>query len=237
MKTYFDRKIILDVQKHAQIEHPKEACGFIMDDYYHPIQNRAEDPINDFKISPEDFIKYRKEIRAIVHSHVDYPHLSKADMISQKKSGIPWGVTLLNKTAVIDTYFWGDDLEIQEFIGRPFVHGLYDCYALVRDYHRSIGHDVPDFPRSNLWWHDEPSMLEDNCDEAGFYYIQESEVDVGDVITMKVLADVTNHQAIYLGDGLMMHHLYNRLSRREPVHRWSKHITGFMRYKSARKES
>ena len=233
MKTYFDRKIIIDAQQHAQIEYPNESCGFIMDDYYHALQNLAEDPINDFRISPEEFIKYRKEIRAIVHSHADYPHLSKTDMISQKKSGFPWGVTLLQNKSILDTYFWGDDLEIQDFIGRPFVHGLYDCYALIRDYHRSKGFDVPDFPRSNLWWHDEPSMLKENCKEAGFHFIEIEDLKIGDVIFMKVLAKVTNHQGIYLGDGLMMHHLYNRLSRREPMNRWSKQITGFLRYKDA----
>ncbi len=233
MKTYFDRKILLEAQQHAQIEYPKEACGFIMKDYYHAVQNRAEDPVKDFRISPEDFLPHRNEIQAIVHSHADYPHLSKQDMLSQAASGYPWGVTLLKNQAVLGTYFWGDDLPIQDFIGRTFVHGIYDCWALVRDYWRNEGHDIIDFPRENLWWEKDPSMLEDGCQEAGFEFIDISQLQVGDVIFMKVLADVTNHSAIYLGEGLMMHHLYNRLSRREPMIRWSKHITGYLRYKNA----
>jgi len=233
MKTYFDEKIVRDAQHHAQIEYPKEACGFIMDDYYHAVINRAEDPVKDFQISPEDFIKNRKGIKAIVHSHADYPHLSKADMQSQRRSGFPWGVTMLQNNTIIDTYFWGDDLPVQDLIGRPFVHGIYDCYGLVRDYWRDKGHDIMDFPRDNLWWEKEPSMLEDGCQEAGFDFIDESQVKIGDVIFMKVVSNVTNHSAIYLGNGLMMHHLYNRLSRTEPIGRWSKFITGYLRYKNA----
>ena len=233
MKSFFDRNLVIEAQSHAQSEYPKESCGFIMENCYKAVENIAEDPINDFRIHPKVFLSNIKGIKAIVHSHADYPHISKQDMISQKRTAIPWGVTLLQNGAVIDTYFWGDSLPIQDFIGRPFVHGIYDCYALVRDYWRNEGHDIMDFPRDNLWWEQDPSMLEDGCQEAGFEFIDVSQLQIGDVIFMKVLADVTNHSAIYLGDGLMMHHLYNRLSRREPMGRWSKHITRYLRYKNA----
>jgi len=231
MKTYFEKNIVQQAQFHAQELYPKESCGFIMKDRYQPVDNIADDQVTDFRIRTEDFLKYRKEIKAIVHSHADYPHLSKADMLSQIRSGYPWGVTLLKHNTILDTYFWGDDLPVQDLIGRPFVHGIYDCWALVRDYWRLEGYDIIDFPRDNLWWETEPSMLKDGCKKAGFDYVDESELQIGDVIFMKVLANVTNHSGIYIGDGLMIHHLYNRLSRKEPFGRWSKHITGFLRYK------
>jgi len=35
------------------------------------------------------------------------------------------------------------------------------------------------------------------------------------VIVMQVRAPVPNHAGVYIGDGLMLHHLYNRLSSRD----------------------
>jgi len=40
---------------------------------------------------------------------------------------------------------------------------------------------------------------------------------------------VTNHAGIYIGNGLFLHHLPNRLSREEPVMRWKSLITHVLR--------
>lgn len=42
-----------------------------------------------------------------------------------------------------------------------------------------------------------------------------ADIRVGDVIVMQVRAPVPNHAGVYIGDGLMLHHLYNRLSSRD----------------------
>jgi len=230
MKEYFDKQIVRQAELHAQAEYPKEACGFILDKYYHPIVNVAEDPVNDFKIRQEEYLKFNGEVRAIMHSHADYPHLSKQDMISQIKTAIPWGIVFLHNGAVQHTLFWGDQLEPQDLVGRPFIHGLYDCYSIVRDYWRLKGYDVMQFPRDNLWWEKDPSMLENLCHECGFDFIDESKAREGDVIFMKIQAPVVNHSAILLKDGLIVHHLYDQLSRREPINRWRQNITGYLRY-------
>lgn len=38
----------------------------------------------------------------------------------------------------------------------------------------------------------------------------------GDMIMMRVQAPVTNHAAIYLGDNIMVHHMFGNLSARVP---------------------
>lgn len=233
MKTYFDKELIRKAEFHAKSKYPEEACGFITDDDFIPIDNVAVNKVQNFVIDKFDYIKYNGKVKAIVHSHADYPHLSKADMIGQIKSALPWGLVLLNKGKVEHTVFWGNQLEPQDLIGRPFIHGIYDCYAIVRDYWRLKGHDIIDFPRDNLWWETEPSMLEDGCQEAGFDFINESQLKIGDVVFMKVMAPVVNHSAIYIGDGLVLHHLYNKLSRKEPLIRWRDSISGYLRYKNA----
>lgn len=230
MKMYFDFNLVSKAQEHAKRVYPKESCGFLLRDRYLPMENWAEDTVNGFKIKQMEFIKHKENIMAVMHSHADYPHLSKADMLQQIETGVPWGITFIDNGALTDTYFWGDQLEIQDLIGRPFVHGMYDCYAIVRDYWRLEGYNIMEFPRENLWWQKDPSMLENGCQEAGFYFIDESDLQIGDVVFMKVMAPVVNHSGIYIGDGLILHHLYNRLSRREPLNRWRKYVSGYLRY-------
>ena len=76
-------------------------------------------------------------------------------------------------------------------------------------------------------------MLEDGVHEAGFDYIDERELKEGDVVFMKIKADVVNHSAIYLGKSWIVHHLYGRLSNKEPINKWRSFITGYLRYKNA----
>ena len=60
--------------------------------------------------------------------------------------------------------------------------------------------------------------------EAGFYPVH-GELEEGDVIIMQVRAYEPNHAAIYLGEGLMLHHLYGRLSSRDVYGGYWKDVT------------
>jgi cell wall-associated NlpC family hydrolase len=54
--------------------------------------------------------------------------------------------------------------------------------------------------------------------QAGFVGIKDGEQpEVGDIILMQIRSNngVPNHAGIYIGDGLMLHHLYGRLSSRD----------------------
>ncbi len=233
MKHPFPDKIVREAQIYAQSKYPEEACGFILEDKFLPVKNVADNKKEDFKITQKEFLKYNGLIKAIVHSHADYPHLSKADMESQIRTALPWGVIMLTQGAVEHTIFFGEDI-IYPLIGRPFIHGVWDCFSLARDYYRSIkGYDIKEYPRENLWWNKDPSMLENGYLEAGFDYVNESQIREGDGIFMKIRADVINHSGVVLKNGLMLHHLYNKLSRREPLNRWRKYICGYLRYKHA----
>ena len=225
----FPQHLINLAVQHCKSVYPEEGCGFILENAFIPCDNVAADKVKNFKIDLKEFAKYNSDIKAIIHSHANYPHISKHDMITQKNLEIPFGVVFLKNGALDKLAFFGDQIKPYELLNREFIHGIFDCYALMRDWHRLNGRMIKDYPRENLWWETEPSMLEDLCNDAGFYHIDE-EPKVGDIIFMKVLADVTNHSAVYLGDGLLLHHLYGRLSRREPVVRWRKYITGYLRY-------
>ena len=230
MKTYFDQKIIDKAIMHARSKLPEESCGFIVDDDYIPMKNRARDKIQNFSIDPKQYIIYNEKIRAIVHSHDNYPHASKDDMIHQLESGVPWGIINFFNGHFTEIFFWGDTLEVQDLVGRPFNHGVHDCFSLVRDYYRLKGFTLPISPRENHWWKTEPSMLMKGYEELKcFKRVDPSEAKEGDIVLMIILAEVANHSGIYLGDGRILHHLYGRLSREESIYTWRKYIYGYYR--------
>jgi proteasome lid subunit RPN8/RPN11 len=245
MKKYFEGKALQDAKQHAIDEFPKESCGFIIGDKFIPCNNIASNPEEDFKIHKIRYMRYVDEIDAIIHSHNNYPHASKHDMEQQIATDLPWGIINLFNGKVEDVFFWGDQLPIQDLLGRPFYHGVYDCYNLVRDYYRIHNILLPQYPREWLFWHKSIPMIEENFKDAGFYEINADELQPGDAVVGKVAQDkVINHTAIYLGNNLILHHLAGHypnyksgLSRRDLLNRWEKYIVKYMRYKDAEKHT
>ncbi|OMY43825.1 hydrolase Nlp/P60, partial [Burkholderia pseudomallei] len=115
---------------------------------------------------------------------------------------------------------WGafsPDGYMAPLIGREFVHGVLDCYSIVRDWYKvERGVTLPDFPRTDGWWNDGKSSLYlDNYRAAGFANVgKDATLIPGDVILMTVLSqnNEPNHAGVYVGDGKMIHHMADRLS-------------------------
>jgi cell wall-associated NlpC family hydrolase len=162
-------------------------------------------------------------------------------MQSQISCGVPFGICVSYKDYAEPPFFWGDSLPVPPLLGRQFRHGPSgndgrgDCYALVRDYYRlERGVTLPDFPRDNDWWRSGEDLYSANFEEAGFLVMTpEEQPEAGDVALITVpRSNVVNHAAVYLGGGLILHHLYNRLSVREPVGRWQRHIVRWIRHET-----
>jgi cell wall-associated NlpC family hydrolase len=97
---------------------------------------------------------------------------------------------------------------------------VLDCWALCRDwYARERSVQLPDPDRRDGWWDDGHSDLYSDAAmaAAGFKKIAMDDLAAGDLILMQIRSDnlVPNHAAIYLGDGLILHHLDGRLSSRD----------------------
>lgn len=231
MKVYF-KEALNSIKEDAVKRYPQESCGLIVEGKYISCENIANKPTRDFKIKPEEYAYYSKKfgIDAIVHSHSDFPHASQKDIVQQIATAVPWGIVNVKDKNVMGVFFWGDQLPIQDLIGRPFHYGVYDCYTLSRDYYRIRSIALPSFPGEWKWWERGGNMFVDHFEKTGFEEISKRELKEGDGILFRVRSSVTNHCAVYLGNGLAMHHLVNRLSRREPVDRWIKYATHFMRY-------
>jgi cell wall-associated NlpC family hydrolase len=102
---------------------------------------------------------------------------------------------------------------------------VLDYYQVIVDwYARERGVVLKQFAREDNWWDDGSSDLyTQGFPEAGFVKLAEdAPLEAGDVILMQIRArnGVSNHTAIYLGEGMILHHLHGRLLSRDLYGGW-----------------
>jgi len=223
----FDRQVITDAMRHAATAYPQESCGLVVDGAYLPMENTAEAPEADFRIAPKAYLVAKKkgEVEAVIHSHAnapDYP--SEVDQIEQIRMGLAWGIVPMDKDVPQEPFFWGGNTPAAPLLGRKFRPGVHDCYSLARDWYQGQGIVLPELPRSDAWWvGDEDNRFLDRFQDLGFEPI-EGDPEPGDGVLMQVCSSNVNHCGVYIGNGLLLHHLQNRFSREEPYHRWHNHV-------------
>ena len=228
----FGDDVAREARAHALAVWPEEACGVVSGGCYIRVENIAADRENGFEMPAETWLRFQPE--AVIHSHNAraHPHWpSKADMESQIATSIPFGIVSCDGEVTTPILWWGDHCLDAPLTGRSFVPGVFDCYGLVRSWYwqeRSIR--LPDFARSKSWWDEGESLLADHFEEAGFRAIDASEARPGDVFFMRLVSKVPCHSGILLADGLCLHHLDGRLSRREPIGPWLRRVTHWVRY-------
>lgn len=248
-----------DAKKHARAVYPEEMCGFVVDEKFIPVQNIARVPDGNhveencecrlctFKISEIDTIKWLDKAEMILHSHPNGPvYPSKQDMIGQMATNIPWGVVALDEDRMGEFECWGDSLPIAPLLGREFMHGIRDCYSLVRDCFR-LGREelkaqeitdswpydpitLLDMGRDDGWWNGEDDFYAQHFEKVGFKIIQRDEVRPGDCFLLKIRSEKFNHAGVLISNDLIMHHLPSRVSRREPSGVWARAAERWLRY-------
>jgi len=224
-----------DAEAHALAEYPRESCGLVVSvcgkPSYVPCRNQSEEP-DHFILHPEDHAAAEDlgDIFAVVHSHPDAgPEPSLHDIASHAASCMTWWIVGLKDGAAT----WHEMPAAGEMPleGRVFVHGVIDCYTLVRDYYRQVlGIILPDYHRKDDWWHNGENLYVDNFERAGFVPVSTPEP--GDLIVMAIGSPTPCHGAIWLEGDVLLHHLYGRLSCREVYGRaYRECTTHIMRYK------
>lgn len=128
--------------------------------------------------------------------------------------------------------------EISLFLGREFKHGTVDCYALIRDFYQvTFNISLTNYARPDEWWYSGLSLYEDNILSEGFELkdISLRDLQYGDLLLMAIKSKVPCHAAIYLGNGKILHHFYNRQSNIENLKGiWHNSITGIYRHKKVK---
>lgn len=231
---YHDGHILAAVKSHARREYPKEAVGQVLNGVYEPLENRHETPKISFLADVSD------DATGLIHSHTDGSFSpSILDMQQQQAMDIPWGIVKCTQYECSHIEWFGDGSPIQPYLGRVFLDGIRDCWCLVRDwYFLEKGIRLDNLPRQEYWYLPPPQgagmdllnpLTIRNC---GFHEISQRELEAGDVILGKVASPVVNHAGLYLGNGLVMHHMGSRISCREPLGRWLRYCKHFVRHES-----
>ena len=224
--------------EHAHADYPREACGLVVvkkgKQVYVPCRNISER--NDsFVLHPEDYDKadHSGDIISVFHSHCNTgPQPSDADRAGCESSKMPWFIVAIPGETWSTIVPCGYKAPL---VGRKWVHAIHDCYTLIVDWFRETrGITLPDFERPEEWWKKGLNLYMENFEAAGFRRVTDGTLKPGDCIIMQVASDVPNHAAVYIGDGLILHHVQNRLSGREVFGGyWEKNTVAVVRHSSA----
>lgn len=162
---------------------------------------------------------------ALVHSHPDgKPCLSSADRTLQIQSGLDWWLVCDNRIHKFRC--------VPHLTGRQFEHGVTDCYTLFRDAYHLAGIDMPDFDREDDWWSQGKSLYLDHLEAAGFYRVNPEDAQPGDVLICCFGSPTPNHAAIYCGNGELLHHIPEQLSKREGYNdKWQRRTHSIWRHR------
>lgn len=235
------------LREHALRVYPREALGYVSSTgAYKPLANLSAQPEGSALPDPRVIAQLlaRDELRAVCHSHPGGPDCpSEADMLAQVEMEVPFVIISTNGQAVSQPFAWGDQLlDDGDLVGRPFRHGVQDCYALIRLwYRRERGIELPEVPRNWEWWLDgtpgDKDLYRRYFAEAGFRRIEPGEARADDCWIAAVRSAVPNHAGVYLGNGLALHHASSglpydpgRLSKRDSIARWTSFITHWVRW-------
>lgn len=201
----------------ARTQVPKEACGLVIlengIEIFIPCRNISIYP-DMFQIHPDDFAKAedRGEVIEIFHSHpFGSPRPSMVDLKACETTQLKWSIVSVQN---------GDWFEFQPsnyrppLLGRQWAHGQMDCYSLLQDYYaEKLAIDLPDFERQADWWLKGDDLYAKNFADCGFRKVDD--LKEHDIILMQLRSPVVNHGAVFIGDGLILHHLYRKLSSRD----------------------
>lgn len=197
---------------------PREAAGVLTRaSQIVEVANRSPEPDHSFEIGPLHDLESREgELMAIWHTHPEDEPPTRPDAANCVATFLPWIIAGPNKIWVLYP-------EARPYCGREFQYGVDDCWTLLSDWFaQEAAIFLPWFERPpDLWWHEPgPSPYVESAEQYGFTVAPLSEwglenLKVGDVILMRIRAKRTNHAAIYIGGGYMLHHLYGELSRSE----------------------
>ncbi|WP_395066204.1 C40 family peptidase [Paraburkholderia silvatlantica] len=236
------------IQLHADAEAPRECCGLVVRKpdgalQYMPCRNLAHEH-DQFVIDPQDAAHAEDtgEVVAYAHSHVFVPpQPTDADRQSMARTGLPW--IIVNHP--LGSFTVNEPVPyLAPLVGRSFVHGVHDCYGIVRDYYeQELGIVLNDYPRAFGWWdHEEgPDLYRENFASEGFVPVHAGPLDAStlkvlrahDLLLMRIRARRDNHMAVYIGGNAILHHLVDQLSRREVLQEfYQRRTTVVLRHRS-----
>ncbi|EHT6055337.1 C40 family peptidase, partial [Salmonella enterica] len=121
------------------------------------------------------------------------------------------------------------------YLGRPYVFGVFDCWMLCRDYlKREFNVELNPNPHLHIpsWYTGDTDILDQNYRNEGLVRLAPgTEPQRGDVFFIQY-GKMPDHCAVYIGDGMILHHQIDRLSCRAYYGgMYQKHTTHHLRHR------
>jgi proteasome lid subunit RPN8/RPN11 len=227
------------IKAHALREPSREVCGLVLnvDSKVTTLEcsNVSLQPEKSFIINPSAILPYLKSgaLVAYYHSHPKGDEkLSDGDKRISELAGYPVCCFSLTTGKFAEYTPCGFRPPL---LGRQWISGVQDCFALFQDYYREklgIYVDRPDITLEVLA--NGAPMLFEWMRTQDFVRVQGKPKE-HDVLCMSILckSGQCNHVAIYTGNNVMMHHLINELSAiRVYGGAWERNTVAIARHKS-----
>lgn len=125
-------------------------------------------------------------------------------------------------------------LNYENLIGVPYVDGSQDCYGLLRKYYAQVyGLQLRNYARPiDFAFH--LDLIVDNFRREGFEICETSldQLQLGDGLLFCLnRAKYVNHVAAFVGNGWMLHHLYNKESNKDALTpAWRQRVVSVVRH-------
>ncbi|WP_434523874.1 C40 family peptidase [Photorhabdus asymbiotica] len=253
-KDMIGEKLLNDMRQAALHAYPNEACGLLVNtcaNKYELIlcRNVSEEPENFFVMDADDQVAAEQmgQVVAVWHSHTDGDNqASEADLAGCEASEIPWFIINISKNynPEIEAEFRFSDINVIEpsgfempYEGRPYAFGVFDCWLLCRDYlKREFGIEMGVCLDLHIpsWWDKGMNILHENYESQGLVRLPVgTPPQRGDIFFMQMGSKMSDHCAVYIGDGMILHHQIDRLSTKAIYGgMYEKHTTHHLRHKN-----
>lgn len=126
-------------------------------------------------------------------------------------------------------------LVYDHLVGLPFEHGKQDCYETLRNVFKdNLGVQLRPYARPDDWWLTEMDLYMENFEKEGFFQVEMVNLDDIRILDVFLIGipdsrspekTVTNHCAIYVGNGKILHHRLGKLSQVIPYRGTYKNFT------------
>lgn len=230
-----------EIKRAAIAEYPKEMCGVVVEGNFIQLENTSNNPEDSFKFDVIQYLQY-SSCDAIIHSHTQKPRRnyrhdlrtpSIVDRRKQIESNKPWGILATDGITALAP-IWLPRTYSQEYIGRPFIWFIHDCYTLVQDYYFfEFGIELMDhaleFDYGN-GFRIENNIFDKYIADAGFYDrpFKPGELKKGDLVLLTHLGVDQSHLGIFTGESILHQ---DSLSVEIPLSMIQKKITKVLTHK------
>jgi len=222
-----------ELRDYSNENSPNECCGLIIEKNdkisFFKCANISSNKKTSCVLSPLDYMRAYKKGKIIAHFH------SQPD----KSASIIDYINAVNHNIFSVIYSWEFDLfsfvepKLKDYLNKDYNIGKSDCYTLVIDYFRDeLGVKLKDYERKGEWWKESPNLILDNFKKEGGIAVDFKDIKRNDVVAFN-LGGAVCHFAIYLGDGMYLHHPYNEKSIISEIdEKYIKKISLVIRHKS-----